>query len=109
MACKFYSNGDTVTTKAAKAIKAGDLVKVGAGLVGVATTDVQANENCTLSIKGAFVMPKGQGAIKAGDPIHFHFKEADNTVSNTDSDGVKVGVALQDADAKDTTVVVKMQ
>lgn len=107
MACKFYSNGDTVTTKAAKAIKAGDLVKVGAGLVGVATTDVQANENCTLSIKGAFVMPKGQGAIKAGDPIHF--KEADNAVSNTDSDGVKVGVALQDADAKDTTVVVKMQ
>ena len=107
MACKFYSNGDTVTTKASKAIKAGDLVKVGAGLVGVATTDAQANENCTLSIKGAFVMPKGQGAIEAGDPIHF--KEADNTVSNTDSDGVKVGVALQDADAKDTTVVVKMQ
>ena len=52
-------------------------------------------------------MPKGQGAIKAGDPIHF--KEADNTVSNTEGDGVKVGVALQDADAKDTTVVVKMQ
>lgn len=107
MACKFYSNGDTVTTKATKAIKAGDLVKVGATLVGVATTDAQANENCTLSIKGAFVMPKGQGAIKAGDPIHF--KEADNAVSNTDSDGVKVGVALQDAEAKDTTVVVKMQ
>lgn len=107
MACKFYSNGDTVTTKVTKAIKAGDLVKVGASLVGVATTDTQANENCTLSIKGAFVMPKGQGAIKAGDPIHF--KEADNVVSNTDSDGVKVGVALQDADAKDTTVVVKMQ
>lgn len=107
MACKFYSNGDTVTTKATKAIKAGDLVKVGATLVGVSTTDAQANENCTLSIKGAFVMPKGQGAIKAGDPIHF--KEADNTVSNTASDGVKVGVALQDAEAKDTTVVVKMQ
>lgn len=107
MACKFYSNGDTVTTKATKAITAGDLVKVGASLVGVATTDAQANENCTLSIKGAFVMPKGQGAIKAGDPIHF--KEADNAVSNTDSDGVKVGVALQDAEAKDTTVVVKMQ
>lgn len=107
MACKFYSNGDTVTTKVTKAIKAGDLVKVGAALVGVATTDAQANENCTLSIKGAFVMPKGQGAIKAGDPIHF--KEADNAVSNTDSDGVKVGVALQDADAKDTTVVVKIQ
>ena len=107
MACKFYSNGDTVTTKATKAIKAGDLVKVGATLVGVATTDAQANENCTLSIKGAFVMPKGQAAIKAGDPIHF--KEADNAVSNTASDGVKVGVALQDAEAKDTTVVVKMQ
>lgn len=107
MACKFYSNGDTVTTKATKAIKAGDLVKVGAGLVGVATTDAQANENCTLSIKGAFVMPKGQGAIKAGDSIHF--KEENNTVSNTEGDGVKVGVALQDADAKDTTVVVKMQ
>ena len=107
MACKFYSNGDTVTTKATKAIKAGDLVKVGASLVGVATTDAQANENCTLSIKGAFVMPKGQGAIKAGDLIHF--KEENNTVSNTEGDGVKVGVALQDADAKDTTVVVKMQ
>lgn len=107
MACKFYSNGDTVTTKATKAIKAGDLVKVGASLVGVATTDAQANENCTLSIKGAFVMPKGQAAIKAGDPIHF--KEADNAVSNTASDGVKVGVALQDAEAKDSTVVVKMQ
>lgn len=107
MVCKFYSNGDTVTTKAIKAIKAGDLVKVGAGLVGVATTDAQANENCTLSIKGAFVMPKGQGAIKAGDPIHF--KEADNTVSNTAGDGVKVGIALQDAEAKDSTVVVKMQ
>ena len=107
MACKFYSNGDTVTTKATKAIKAGDLVKVGAALVGVATTDAEANENCTLSIKGAFVMPKGQAAIKAGDPIHF--KEADNTVSNTAGDGVKVGVALQDAEAKDATVVVKMQ
>lgn len=107
MDCKFYSNGDTVTTKVTKAIKAGDLVKVGATLVGVATTDAQANENCTLSIKGAFVMPKGQAAIKAGDPIHF--KEADNAVSNTASDGVKVGVALQDAEAKDTTVVVKMQ
>nr|DAI01646.1 MAG TPA: protein of unknown function DUF2190 [Caudoviricetes sp.] len=107
MACKFYSNGDTVTTKATKAIKAGDLVKVGVGLVGVATTDAQANENCTVSIKGAFVMPKGQGAIKAGDPIHF--KEADNAVSNTEGDGVKVGVALQDAEAKDATVVVKMQ
>ena len=107
MACKFYSNGDTVTTKATKAIKAGDLVKVGASLVGVATTDAQANENCTLSIKGAFVMPKGQAAIKAVDPIHF--KEDDNTVSNTPGDGVKVGVALQDAEAKDTTVVVKMQ
>ena len=107
MDCKFYSNGDTVTTKVTKAIKAGDLVKVGATLVGVATTDAQANENCTLSIKGAFVMPKGQGAIKAGDSIHF--KEENNTVSNTEGDGVKVGVALQDADAKDTTVVVKMQ
>lgn len=107
MVCKFYSNGDTVTTKTIKAIKAGDLVKVGAGLVGVATTDAQANENCTLSIKGAFVMPKGQGAIKAGDSIHF--KEDDNTVSNTEGDGVKVGVALQDAEAKDSTVVVKMQ
>ena len=52
-------------------------------------------------------MPKGQGAIKAGDPIHF--KEADNAVSNTEGDGVKVGVALQDAEAKDATVVVKMQ
>lgn len=107
MACKFYSNGDTVTTKATKAIKAGDLVKVGTGIVGVATTDAQVNENCTLSIKGAFVMPKGQGAIKAGDPIHF--KEADNIVSNTEGDGVKVGIALQDAEAKDSTVVVKMQ
>ena len=60
MACKFYSNGDTVTTKATKAIKAGDLVKVGVGLVGVATTDAQANENCTVSIKGAFVMPRSR-------------------------------------------------
>ena len=64
MACKFYSNGDTVTTKATKAIKAGDLI---------------------------------------------HFKEADNAVSNTEGDGVKVGVALQDAEAKDASVVVKMQ
>lgn len=108
MVCKFYSNGDTVTTKVTKAIKAGDLVKVGAGLVGVATTDTQANENCTLSIKGAFVMPKGKDAVKTGDVIYF--KEADNVVTNAAGDGtVKVGVALQDADAKDTIVVVKMQ
>ena len=108
MACKFYSNGDTVTTKVTKAITAGDLVKVGAGLVGVATTDAQANENCTLSIKGAFVMPKGKDAVKAGDVIYF--KEADNVVTNAEGDGtVKVGVALQDAEAKDSTVVVKMQ
>lgn len=106
MQARYVNEGKTVIVKATANIAYGDIVKVGDNLVGVATSVIAKDDTGVVAISGAYEVDKAKVALKQGQAVYF--KAADKNVTATQSDGPQMGIALIDAKADTSTVIVKL-
>jgi len=108
----FVQSGDSVNYTPSVAVDAGDVVVQGS-VVGIAKTDIKADEQGALAVAGVFDVEKSTAAITAGAKIYW---DADGspyggTVSNgcadaTSSSDPVLGYAVEAAAISNTTVRV---
>lgn len=65
-----YSEECAIDYTPAAAVTGGDVVVLN-GIVGVAVTDIEANEKGSLAVEGIFKLPKTTAAIVRGLPVHW--------------------------------------
>lgn len=100
----FVNDGKTIQFKATKEVSYGDVVVLD-GRIGIAAMTIAKGESGTVSIVGAYEFKKATGAIKPGAKVFY--KEADGTITTSDSD-TPAGIALEASEANAGTVVVKI-
>ena len=66
-----YSDDCVIDYTPAAAVTGGDVVVLN-GIVGIAPTDIEANEKSSLATKGIFRIPKTTAAIVRGLPVHWN-------------------------------------
>jgi predicted RecA/RadA family phage recombinase len=97
----FIARGKVLTVIAAAAMLAGDLVKIGGGLIGVAANSAYTGEETEVSLTGVFAVAKAAIAISQGDKL---YADEDGVLSKTAEGNTFAGYAYADAAAGDATV-----
>jgi predicted RecA/RadA family phage recombinase len=108
----YVHKGDEIDYTPNADVGAGDVVVVGANLLGIAKLDITANTLGSLSLKGVFDVAKTAGAGKAialGVEVYW---DATNKVATTDSNSganISLGKTVATATDADTTVRVRLK
>ena len=76
------------------------------GRIGVAEMDIAQGASGTVSITGAYVLPKATGEFKAGTAVYWA-KSAGNIVTTAEGN-IPAGIALEDATSGDTSAVIRI-
>ncbi|MDR9499966.1 MAG: DUF2190 family protein [Hydrogenovibrio sp.] len=110
MAKNYKSSGLDAVFTAAKDYQSGDMVKIG-NLLGVTHDNVATGEQGVAIIEGVFALPKADGvALSQGEIVGY--KGATGVIQHIeqpeDGDLSGAGVVVQDADAADDTVMLKI-
>lgn len=105
MNATYWQKGDTLDYTPTAEVKNGQVVSLGTR-VGVAGTDIPANQPGHLHVTGVFEMKKAAGEITQGAAVYYD-ASADN-ITTTDSGNVPAGYAAAPAKNEDTTVLVKL-
>jgi len=83
-----YSDDSAIDYTPASAVTGGDVVVLN-GIVGIAVTDIAANEQGSLAVEGIFKVPKTTAAITRGLPVYW------NATGDPDSGTAGTGAANQ--------------
>lgn len=105
----YYQPGNNIdyTNPGGTEIYAGEIVSLNGERIGVAVSDMAAGETGTIAVTGAFNLPKAAAtAIKQGAAVKFDMTAGN--VSTSASATVPAGWCVEDAEADDTTVLVKI-
>lgn len=107
MATNFVQDGTSIefTNSTGSDIKSGDAVVVGS-LVGIAVTDIPADETGTLLTEGVYQLPKvSADVIGQGEYVYL---DSDGNITITSTDNSLAGKAWIDAVASTEEVHVKI-
>ncbi len=107
MKATYWQKGEVLDFTPTEDVKNGQVVPIGSR-VGVAGSDIPANEQGHLHVAGVFEMDKAAGeAVTMGTALYYD--AANDCVTATAGEGTTpAGYAAGDADAKATTVLVKL-
>lgn len=87
-------------------LTSGQGVLIGAGLFGVASTDIAEGETGVIDTEGVFELPKVAGALSAGDIVRWN--TSSDQVTETVSTFKQIGVVVEDAASGAATCKVKL-
>ena len=106
----YVQKGDSIDYTPDADVGAGDVVIIGASLLGIAKLDIKSGELGALALVGVFDMPKAAGAgtaIAAGVTIYW---DAANLVVTTDSNsGANLQLGRTVAAAADAATTVRVR
>lgn len=105
----YVQPGKTVPIVAGTSTAAGEIEVVGAGIFGVATTDIASGGSGEIVTEGVFDLAKVSGAstsLAAGAVVYWN--NSGKTVTTSSTSNTKVGAVLAPAANADTTVRVKI-
>jgi len=107
----YVHKGDDIDYTPGSDVNAGDVVAVGANLLGIAKLDIKSGTLGSLSLKGVFDMPKTAGtgtAIANGTEVYWD--TVNKVVVATDNSGgnLSLGKTVVAAADADTTVRVRL-
>ena len=105
MNAKYWQKGETLDYTPAEAVKNGAVVSLGTR-IGIAGSDIAANEQGQIHVVGVFEMAKDGAEIALGAAVYYN--EANDQITATADGAVPAGYAVQAATAADTTVLVKL-
>lgn len=104
----FVQHGDVIEVTAPYTTTAGQGVKVGAALFGVAQTDIANGAKGDLRMEGVVDIAKEAPlVISAGDRVFWD--DANRRVNKTATAQLNVGVCVLDALSADTTVRIRLE
>lgn len=106
----YVQKGDSIDYTPIADIAAGDVVVIGANLLGIAKLDIKSDELGALALVGVFDMPKAAGAgtaIAIGVTVYW---DATNQVVTTDSNsGANLQLGRTVAAAVDAATTVRVR
>lgn len=102
----FARKGNVIDYKATENVAYLDIIPF-TSCVGVAEMDIQKGNYGTVSIAGAYKMPKATGDIKAGAAV-FYDTTKNAIVAASAEKTVAAGIALEDASSDAAAVVVRI-
>lgn len=105
MNAKYWQRGETLDYTPGEAVKNGAVVSLGTR-IGIAGSDIAANEQGQIHVVGVFEMAKDDAEITLGAAVYYNAD--DDQITATAGDNVPAGYAVQAAKAADTTVLVKL-
>lgn len=105
MNAKYWQKGETLDYTPTEAVKNGAVVSLGTR-IGIAGSDIAANEQGQIHVVGVFEMAKDGAEIALGAAVYYN--EANDQITATADSAVPAGYAVQAAKAADTTVLVKL-
>ena len=105
MNAKYWQKGETLDYTPTEAVKNGAVVSLGTR-IGIAGSDIAANEQGQIHVVGVFEMAKDGAEIALGAAVYYN--EANDQITATADGTVPAGYAVQAAKAADTTVLVKL-
>ena len=105
MNAKYWQKGETLDYTPTEAVKNGAVVSLGTR-IGIAGSDIAANEQGQIHVVGVFEMAKDGAEIALGAAVYYN--EVNDQITVTAADAVPAGYAVQAAKAADTTVLVKL-
>lgn len=103
----FLHDGAEIDYTPGSAVAAGDVIELGAALVGVAKKAIAANAKGSLSLEGVFEFPKtagGSTAIAMGDPVYW----SGTVVTETSTSNPFLGHCVEAAADGATTCKVRL-
>jgi predicted RecA/RadA family phage recombinase len=108
----FYQEGDAIDYTPVAAVTAGDVIVTG-NTVGIATNDIAANVQGSLTISGVFKVPKATGAIAKDAKVFWDADGSPNVgtassgaATGTGMGNTRMGTAIAAAGSSDTYVNV---
>lgn len=105
MNAKYWQRGETLDYTPAQAVKNGAVVSLGTR-IGIAGSDIAANEQGQIHVVGVFEVAKDNAEIALGAAVYY---DADNDqITATATGNVPAGYAVQAAKAADTTALIKL-
>lgn len=99
-----YSDDCAIDYTPAAAVTAGDVVVLNA-IVGVAPSDIAANDKGSLQIEGIYKLPKTSAAIVRGLPVFWNASGTPNTGSASSGAANQVGLGVYAGVAVEATAV----
>ena len=105
MNAKYWQKGETLDYTPTEAVKNGAVVSLGTR-IGIAGSDIAANEQGQIHVVGVFEMAKDGAEIALGAAVYYN--EANDQITATADGAVPAGYAVQAATAADATVLVKL-
>lgn len=105
MNAKYWQRGETLDYTPGEAVKNGAVVSLGTR-IGIAGSDIAANEQGQIHVVGVFEMAKDGAEITLGAAVYYNAD--DDQITATAEGNVPAGYAVQAAKAADTVVLVKL-
>lgn len=102
----YIQMGSYLTVPAPADVSSGDGVVVGS-IFGIASIDALTGENVSIATEGVYSMPKvGADDFSVGETVYFD--DAAGLMTETPTDNVAVGVAVEAAPTGSATVSVRL-
>lgn len=108
----YVQKGDSIDYIPSSEVNAGDVIVLGANMLGIAKLDIKAGELGALSVAGVYDMPKSTGSGTAIDRGVNLFWDATAQVITTDNNGganIHVGRTILAASDSDATARVRLR
>lgn len=108
----YVYKGDEIDHTPIADVAAGDVVVVGANLLGIAKLDIKSGTLGALSLKGVFDMPKTAGtgtAIANGIDVYWDATNKVATPDNNSGANISLGRTVAASADADTTVRVRLK
>lgn len=105
MKANYWHKGEVLDYLATEDVKFGAVVTLGSR-IGIAGSDIPANERGQIHVTGVFEMTKEGAEIAQGTAVYYD-KENDCITATADGN-IPAGYAAQNAKAADATVMVKL-
>ena len=106
MNAKYWQRGETLDYTHSEAVESGAVVSLGTR-IGIAGTDIAANEQGQVHVEGVFELAKDTSVeITLGAAVYYD--AAGDVITTASSGNVPAGYAVQAAAQTSTTVLVKL-
>ena len=107
----FRQDGESIDYTPSTDVNAGDVVVMNSSLVGVAKTEIPADEQGSIALEGVYrVDAESSSSASAayGIGVTLYFDATEDRVTTDSGDGVECGVALESAPDSDDRILVKL-
>lgn len=106
MKARYIQRGESVDHTPEADVAAGDIIKIGK-IVGIAKLDIKAGELGALALVGVYEIATGGTAVNPGDLVCVD-PATGKVCAESASGAIKLGHAVNKAEATDTTVHVRL-